>query len=78
LLFADGHEHGGLHEDAGGGGGHIHFALGAAFSVAASILLARRVGAQTDGLDGAALAITVAALLTLPVGLPAAFSRASA
>jgi len=30
----------------------IVFPLGAALSVAASIVLARRVGVQTDGLDG--------------------------
>jgi inner membrane transporter RhtA len=50
----------------------VAFALGAAVSVAASILIARQVGDQTEGLDGVALSITVAALLTLPVGLPAA------
>jgi inner membrane transporter RhtA len=50
----------------------IAFALGAALTVAASIVLARRVGAHTNGLDGVALSISVAALLTLPVGLPAA------
>jgi inner membrane transporter RhtA len=50
----------------------VAFALGAAVSVAASILIARRVGEQTDGLEGLALSITVAALLTFPVGLSAA------
>jgi inner membrane transporter RhtA len=48
------------------------FALGAAAGVAASILLARRVTEHTTGLEGLALSITVAALITLPVGLPAA------
>jgi len=50
----------------------IAFALGAAAGVAASILIARRVGEQTDGLEGLALSIGVAALITLPAGLPAA------
>jgi len=54
--------------------GGIAFALGAAGSVAASILLARRLAVQTAGLDGVALSISVAALLTLPVGLPAALA----
>ncbi len=54
--------------------GGIAFALGAAASVAASILLARHLGVQTPGLDGVTLSISVAALLTLPVGLPAAFA----
>jgi inner membrane transporter RhtA len=50
----------------------VAFALGAAGGVAASILLARRVTEQTNGQEGLALSITVAALITLPVGLPAA------
>jgi inner membrane transporter RhtA len=49
----------------------VVLALGAAASVAASILIARRVGERTEGLEGLALSIAVAALLTLPVGLPA-------
>jgi inner membrane transporter RhtA len=47
------------------------FALGAGLSVAASILIARRVIDQTDGTEGLALSVTVAALLTLPASLPA-------
>jgi inner membrane transporter RhtA len=50
----------------------IAFALGAAASVAASILIARRLGERSDGLDGLSLSIAVAALLTLPIGLSAA------
>jgi inner membrane transporter RhtA len=50
----------------------IACALGAAVSVAASILIARRLGEHSDGLDGLALSIAVAALLTLPMGLSAA------
>jgi inner membrane transporter RhtA len=50
----------------------IACALGAAASVAASILIARRLGERSDGLDGLALSIAVAALLTLPMGLSAA------
>ena len=50
----------------------VAFGIGAALSVAASILIARRVGHRTEGLDGLALSISVAALLTLPVGLSAA------
>ena len=49
----------------------VAFALGAAGSVAASILLARRVGRQAKGLDGLALSIAAAALITLPLGLSA-------
>ena len=55
----------------------VGFAFGAAASVAASILIARRVGEDTDGLDGLALSILVAALITLPVGAPAALGTAS-
>jgi inner membrane transporter RhtA len=50
------------------------FALGAAISVAAAVLTARRVGSQTTGLDGLALSIAAAALLTLPIGLRAAIA----
>jgi inner membrane transporter RhtA len=50
----------------------VAFGLGAALSVATSILIARHVGEHTDGLEGLALSISVAALLTLPVGLSAA------
>jgi inner membrane transporter RhtA len=57
---------------AGGSLPGVGFAFGAAACVAASILIARRVGEYTDGLDGLALSILVAALITLPVGVPAA------
>jgi inner membrane transporter RhtA len=52
----------------------VAFAFGAAVSVAASILLARRITDHTAGLDGVALSIAAAALLTLPVGMRAAFA----
>jgi inner membrane transporter RhtA len=57
---------------AGASPAGVGFALGAATAVVASILLAQRVGARTTGLDGIALSVGAAALLTLPVGLPAA------
>jgi inner membrane transporter RhtA len=47
-------------------------ALGGAAITAGSILLAARVANQSAGLDGLALAVGVAAILTLPVSLPAA------
>lgn len=50
----------------------VGFAIGAAVSVAGSILISRRIGRHTDGLEGLALSVGVAALLTLPVSLPAA------
>jgi inner membrane transporter RhtA len=52
----------------------VAFALAAAGGVAVATLITRRVADQTDGHDGLALSITVAALLTLPVGLPVALS----
>jgi inner membrane transporter RhtA len=50
----------------------VAWAVGAAVSVAGSILVAKRVGERIDGIDGLALSVSVAALLTLPVSLPAA------
>jgi inner membrane transporter RhtA len=52
----------------------VAFALGAATCVAVTTLVARRLGSQTDGFDGLALAIGAAAVLTAPVGLPAAIA----
>lgn len=46
--------------------------LGAAACVAISIVAAERVGRESAGLEGLALAVAVAALMTLPIGLPAA------
>jgi inner membrane transporter RhtA len=54
----------------------VAFAIGAAASVAASILTAQRVGKHAQGLDGLALSITVAALITLPISLIAALNTA--
>jgi inner membrane transporter RhtA len=48
------------------------FALGAAASVAASILAGAAVGRQTQGFDGLALSITAAALLMAPLSVGAA------
>ena len=50
----------------------VAFALAAGGAVAVTTLITRRVADRTDGHDGLALSITVAALLPLPVGLPAA------
>jgi inner membrane transporter RhtA len=50
----------------------VAFALAAAGAVAITTLITLRVADQTDGHDGLALSIAVAALVTLPVGLPAA------
>jgi inner membrane transporter RhtA len=48
----------------------VAFGLGAATGVAATTILGERVGHQTEGLEGLALGVAAAALLTLPVGLP--------
>ena len=45
------------------------FALGAAVMWAAYILLSQRVGGRFAGLDGLAVAMAVAALISLPIGL---------
>jgi inner membrane transporter RhtA len=50
----------------------VALALGAAAGVAASTLAGERVARSTGGLDGVALGAGAAALMTLPVGLPAA------
>lgn len=50
----------------------VAFALGAAAAVAVSTLAGERVARSTRGLDGVALAVGAAAVMTLPVGLPAA------
>lgn len=50
----------------------VAFALGAAASSAVAILVGARLGTQTARLDGLALSVAAAALLTLPVALPAA------
>jgi inner membrane transporter RhtA len=59
---------------AGGSDAGIAFALLAAAITAASVLVARRIATESAGLDGLALAITAAAVLTLPVGIPAALA----
>jgi inner membrane transporter RhtA len=60
---------------SGGLNAGVAFAAGAAACVAVSVLAARRVGARTEGVDGLALAIAVAAVLTAPVGVPAALAH---
>lgn len=52
----------------------IVFALGAAASAAAAIVVGKRISSETTGLDGLALSVTVAAVLTLPIGLHAAIA----
>ncbi len=56
----------------------VVFALAAAASVAISILLARRAGQQSDGLQSLSLSIVVAAVLTFPIGIRAALATPSA
>jgi inner membrane transporter RhtA len=56
----------------------VVFALAAAASVAITILLARRAGEQGGGLQTLSLAIVVAALLTLPLGVRAALEAPDA
>jgi inner membrane transporter RhtA len=56
----------------------VVFALGAAASSAAAIVLAARMGNQTTRLDGLALSVGAAALLTLPVAVPAAIGAPDA
>jgi inner membrane transporter RhtA len=46
----------------------VVFGLGAAVSVAISIVAGERVARETEGLEGLALAVGAAALLTLPLG----------
>lgn len=59
-------------EPAGASPTGVAFALAAGGAVAVTTLITRRVADQTDGHDGLALSISVAALVTLPVGLPVA------
>jgi inner membrane transporter RhtA len=56
---------------AGGSATGYALALGAAACVAVSVVVAERVSAETAGLDGLALAVSAAAVLTLPFSAPA-------
>ena len=56
----------------------VALGLGAAACVACSILLARRLDAHSHGLDGLALSIVAAAIITLPIGCTALIGHASA
>lgn len=48
----------------------LGWALAAGASLGGYILLSRRTGEQTDGLDGLALAVAVAAVVAVPLGAP--------
>jgi inner membrane transporter RhtA len=50
----------------------VGWALLAALGWAGYVLLSRRVGARTSGVEGLSLSLAVAALLTLPLWLPRA------
>jgi inner membrane transporter RhtA len=54
----------------------VALAMGAAASVAASILLLRGIGARAGGADGLTMAIAIAAVITLPIGINAAWGTA--
>lgn len=56
----------------------VLLAFGAAASWACYLLLSRRVGELTGGLDGLALSVSAAALITMPIGVPAAFHATTA
>ena len=56
----------------------VALALGAGGSVAASIVVARGLASQSQGLDGLTLSIVAAALITLPIGSTALADHASA
>jgi inner membrane transporter RhtA len=44
----------------------------------ASLLLSRRLATASSGLDGMAVAVAIAALLTLPIAIPAALATDAA
>jgi inner membrane transporter RhtA len=55
----------------------VLLALGAAAVTAASVALSRRLALESAGLDGMAVAVAVAACLTLPVSAVSAFAGAA-
>ena len=59
----------------GGATTGVALALGAAALTALSLLMARRLATESSGLDGLALAVGMAACLTLPLAIPAATAR---
>jgi inner membrane transporter RhtA len=59
---------------SGGSLGGLVLGLGAAACVAIAIVAAERVGRDSAGLEGLALAVAAAALVTLPIGVPAVAS----
>jgi inner membrane transporter RhtA len=56
----------------------VLLALGAAVVTAASVVLSRRLALESAGLDGMAVAVAVAACLTLPVAGASAFATGAA
>jgi inner membrane transporter RhtA len=54
----------------------VALAIGAAASVATSILLLGRLGGRAEGADGLTMAIVIAAIITLPLGIKAAWGTA--
>lgn len=65
----------------GPGGGSavgVLLALGAAAITMATLILSRRLATASSGLDGIAVALAVAACLTLPASVPAAFATGAA
>ena len=57
---------------SGGSTAGVAFAMGAAGLTMLTLLLSRRLATQSAGLDGLAVAVAVAACITLPVAVPAA------
>jgi inner membrane transporter RhtA len=62
----------------GGAPAGIAFALAAAAATVGSLLLTRRLATEAAGVDGLALAVAVAAVATLPAGVPAALATPAA
>jgi inner membrane transporter RhtA len=73
---------GGVGLITGGPGGDstvgVVLALGAAAITMVSLVLSRRLATASSGLDGIAVAVAVAACLTLPAAVPAAFATGAA
>ena len=68
-----------LHPTAGWHGNAlgIAYAAGAGFGWGSYILLTKRVGQRFAGLDGLAISLTVAAIVTAPFGLPHVWGQVS-
>jgi inner membrane transporter RhtA len=63
---------------SGGSAVGAGLALGAAALTMESLLLSRRLATASSGLDGIAVAVAIAALLTLPIAIPAALATDAA